>query len=882
MKLTSLLFKLVCVPVLLGLTVAFTASCSDEDTLQSGEHGYVQFKLYKEDSYQKTEETSRTASNELEYLNDAKKVKVLLSNGGAVASYTLTLNAFDEENAEFGLRSEKLQLLTGSYELIGYYLYNKVEEEILAGEPAEPTLIHVEKNGLTMQDVLVKTIGRGKVRFHLVKDLSAVMPQSRTGEQKQYPLSMVATTRIQLSNVDTKETFDLGIDENGKEKRLEVSYEESFRDDFSGTSYAVVDSLCSLPAGTYKIDMVYTYPKNSNITIEVGQVKDSFTFEVKDNQDPESNIVNIPITLQESAEYIKDYVALKSIWEKMDGSNWAYTGENYVKGFNWDFNKDIDMWGNQPGVTLNNEGRVTSLVIGDFGPKGMVPDEIGQLTALQTLSLGTHNDKPSASVPNGSANEDKAFHQALLNPTTANKELIRNDYMNRYVKRDLLSELSEPLKWGLKQKGIKIQENSRQIVPFDINQGELTNGITGISSEIGKLVNLEVLYIANSKIAELPATMANLTKVTDMELYNNPLMTKFPEVLSQMPGLIQLNLAMNRQWTSEEINKGLKALCEGAAQGELQMLYLGYNNLSEIPANVTNLKKLGKIDCVHNKLTSLPAFTDINLVQASFDYNQISFIPANFCGVEDVESITFSHNKLTALPEGFFNPKSAYVMASVDFSFNEITEVPRNYGCNVSTLSLAGNKLTAFPKGLFEGGSVFTTLNLSGNQISKFEKGDIVNSANKNLETLDLTYNQLSKFPDDFNAVNVPYLYGLDISYNRFNAFPFQPLNVDRLTVLGIRYQRDADGNRCLTEWPTGVYNHKGLRGLFLGGNDIGNVNVGKEETISYLIYNLDIADNPNIVINLSEVCAYIQAGMFMLFYDSTQDIRGCDALDLE
>lgn len=875
MKLTSLLFKLLCVPVLLGLTVAFTASCSDDDeALQNGAHGYVQFKLYKEASYSQTEEASRAAGTELEYLNDAKKVKVLLSSNGAVASYTLSLSAFDEDNAEYGLRSEKLQLLAGDYELVGYYLYNKVEEEILAGEPGEQTIIHVEKDGLTLQDVLVKAIARGKVRFHLVKDLSKVSPQSRASEGKQYPLSSVATARIQLTNVDTKESVDLD--------KLDVSYEEGYRDDLSGTSYAVVDSICSLPAGTYKVDMIYTYPKSSTSAIEVGQVSDSYTFEVTDNQDPESNIVNIPITLQESAEYIKDYAALKNIWEQMDGENWAYTGENYVKGINWDFNKDIDMWGDQPGVTLNSEGRITSLVIGDFGPSGMLPDDIGQLTALQTLTLGTHNDKLSASVPNGSANEDKKFYQALLNPTTANKKVLRNDYMERYASHDVLSDLSEPLKWGLKLKGTQIKESNRNISTFDVNQGELTNGITGISPEIGKLENLEILYIANSKISELPDEMAQLTKVTDLELYNNPLMKKFPTVISQMPGLIQLNLAMNRQWSSDEINNGLYSLCTGASKGVIQILYMGYNNLSLIPDEIRNMTKLGKIDCVYNQLTSLPSFGSINLVQATFDYNQITAIPDNFCGTEDVEEISFSHNKLTALPKNFFNAKSAYVMSSVDFSYNEITDVPDSYGCNVSTLSLAGNKLTKFPKGLFAGGSVFTTLNLSGNQISTFEKGDIVNPDNKNLESLDLTYNKLTKFPEDFNAVNVPYLYGLDISYNQFNAFPFEPLNVDRLTVLGIRYQRDNDGNRCLTEWPTGIYNHKGLRGLFLGGNDIGDVNISKEETISYLIYNLDIADNPNIVINLSEVCAYIQAGMYVLYYDSTQDIRGCDALDLD
>ena len=44
------------------------------------------------------------------------------------------------------------------------------------------------------------------------------------------------------------------------------------------------------------------------------------------------------------------------------------------------------MWGNQPGVSLDNKGRVISLSLEGFGAKGRVPDAIGQLTELR-LSL---------------------------------------------------------------------------------------------------------------------------------------------------------------------------------------------------------------------------------------------------------------------------------------------------------------------------------------------------------------------------------------------------------------------------------------------------------------------------------------------------------------
>ena len=69
-----------------------------------------------------------------------------------------------------------------------------------------------------------------------------------------------------------------------------------------------------------------------------------------------------------------------------------------------------------------------------------------------------------------------------------------------------------------------------------------------------------------------------------------------------------------------------------------------------------------------------------------------------------------------------------------------------------------------------------------------------------------------------------------------------------------------------------------GLRALYLGSNDIRVVT----DELSYMIYNLDIQDNPNISIDVSAVCSYIKSGWFNLMYSPGQDIRGCDFLNLD
>ena len=81
--------------------------------------------------------TTRAVTDKLDKLNDAQKVKVVMQYNGSTITQTLLLNAYNAENAEFGLRSDKLKLLTGTYTVIGYYLYDKLDNVLYAGPAGE-------------------------------------------------------------------------------------------------------------------------------------------------------------------------------------------------------------------------------------------------------------------------------------------------------------------------------------------------------------------------------------------------------------------------------------------------------------------------------------------------------------------------------------------------------------------------------------------------------------------------------------------------------------------------------------------------------------------------------------------------------------------------
>lgn len=849
--------------ILLSLLFLGFGCNDDKEVFQTG-NGYVQFKVYKSASYVK-DEASRAGGNVLDSLYEANKVKVVLRSNDYDFSQTLMLHAYDEQSAEYGLRSDKLELQTGEYTVVGFYLYDRAEKEpIFVGIPSEKTTFTIVSGGLVVQDLLVDAIGRGLVKFELIKNIQASRGASNS---EPYPFSDINMVDIKIQNMDTKKTQEF--------KSLKVTYVEDFDDRGIGyrTSVGRIDTLVTAEAGNYKILSYAAYNRTELLQYFNDEVLGEATFTVTDNKQTDAKV---PVTIMETAANIKDYYNLRTLWEELGGPNWSYVGESYPKGTNWDFdNKDIDMWGDQPGVSLDKNGRVIGLSIGDFNPTGVVPDVIGEFEELQSLALGTHNDKLRP------GENQLADLKGGLTPAVLEK--LRSDYMDNFALRDSRQDWDVQMQRCMVEAGQPAIKKSI-VQPKDVIHGDMTNGITGISEAIGNLKKLEVLYIANSPITSLPESLGDLESCTDLEIYNCPGLKAFPLQLARMKNLTQLNMAMNPQLAAA-FPEGIKQIAKGDAGKTLQILYLGYNNIGpRLPEEVSDMKKLGKIDLIYNKLEELPAFgKDVNLVQGTFDYNKIASIATDkngiFCGMDDVESLSFSHNELTEFPD-IFDASSIYIMASVNFSYNKIKKVDTKKGINVNELSLAGNELTEFPGALFEHNSPLTVLNLSGNKINKFTNEHLKGDKVYMMTSLDLSNNRLEKLPDALDGSKMPHLYGIDISGNQFSAFPWGLANISYLNTLIMRNQRDDDGNRVYKEWPTNIGNHKGLRALLLGGNDIGKV--PETERLSYLINTLDVSDNPSIVLNVSSVCPYIKAGMYLLIYDTTQDIRGCDYLTLE
>lgn len=865
--------KLIGIVRCLLMAIALTlAGCADIQELDYREdaYGYVQFKLYKAASYDAT----KAVVTQLDYLKDVSKIKVTLRYGENIMSQTLVLNSSDDKAAEFGLRSDKLKLLAGNYQVVMFSLYDKVDELVYEGTPAsEQSAFEVIPGGLQIHDLLADVVERGSVRFSLVKDMSGF---AQTKADNEYTFDVINTVTIGVrSDAGVLTTFE----------KLPADFSIHFTDDGVEDGYQtssfVCDTLLSLRAGKYNLESYMVYDER-NYLLEVNS-RLNVPFTISDNNTTE---VEVPVKLDQTDEYIKDYYALYEIWKALHGEEWYYVGENYPRGTNWNFNKDPDLWGDQPGVSLHANGRVALLNISDFGFYGDMPAAIGQLTEMVELYLGSHNDinlvtyDPTAAVGKGTARRMERHREYLnrMHPVTQMSEPIARAYAEHgktIPETSLYENLSETDIIDRKTGGMRIR-------PMDMISGQINNGLKSLPDEIGNLTKLVQLFIANSEIETLPESLANLTSCTDVEVYNCPKMTQFPMALAMMPELISLNIGNNRQWSAEEILKGFKAVATGPSKEKIQIMYMNSNNLEVVPAEIRNMKKLGMMDFSSNRIHTIEEAwgNDIKPVQIYLDNNQLSSFPVDekgvFCYMEDAETFSVRNNNFTEFPD-IFDAGSLYAVVSIDFSYNHISRFQNGKdfkGVYVETLTIANNpELTVYPIELKTSDSKIMNINFRGCNLKEFPKDCFTYPNAVFLQSFDFSYNDLKDLPGDMHAGNMPYLYGVELSYNQFSNFPWEPLDSQYLTVYAIRGQRDENGERCLSEWPVGLYNHRGLRGFYIGSNNLGKI----EDTISTLIYYLDISDNPEIIFDATDICYAYQVGAYYLIYDKTQDIRNCD-----
>ena len=841
---------------LLSSVLLFTGCTEEAEPVSEPGYGYVQFHLFKKGSYTK-------AGDKLEYLRDAAKIRVTLrSQDNDIITPVAVVEAVDKNLSEWGLQTAKIRLIAGKYTMTAYEIYDGLDNSVLVGSPSETVVLDVKPNGIVSEDIALNVVDRGWAKFRLVKDLSEIVG-TKAGKDgaDEHPFYGIQSVDLTVKNKNTGEITEI--------TNIEVTHKfvdgEKAADPDYVSGICVSDTLVALKGGTYTVTKFRTYFDYFRKVYETSTNVAENEFVVKDNQETDADV---PVTLHTTSGHVQDALALREIWEALDGPNWR---------IKWEFNCDVDAWTANTGVQILGNGRVASLDLTGTGAKGAMPAAIAKLTELRKLTLGTIGYNAAAGGTTVTTGRKLTYFTPEDHEADRRLTIGTRDPRSRFSKelQQSFEIAGDPVKPGVKS----LSERMPVMYKPEVNATD----IVSLPDEINQLKNLEHITIAFSPIKTFPADMSGLTALTDVEIFACTELTEFPKGLATCPKLTSLTYSFNVNTAIPSMEEGISAINNGPASKTIQLLYFPNQRIDNMPdlSNIPRLSVLVIQGCGLKSFTA-PFSKDQFFVQFMASDNELTSLPrdekGNFLAYNaETEEVNFSGNKFTELPD-IFDAKSAYQVGTVDFSKNQIASVEHGdayRGIKAATFDISYNKLKELPVQLFgTSSSSISYLKIDGNGMEKISKEAIEGKYTYRTTTISMAYNKLKSLPDEFDSLTFPYLSGIDMSYNRFDYFPYTAVNNQYLTVFIFRHQRDADGDRCMRTWPAGIGQAlAGLRALYLGSNDIRVVT----DQLSYMIYNLDIQDNPNISIDVSAVCSYIKSGWFNLMYSPGQDIRGCD-----
>lgn len=841
---------------LLSSVLLFTGCTDEAEPVSEPGYGYVQFHLFKKGSYTK-------AGDKLEYLRDAAKIRVTLrSQDNDIITPVAVVEAVDKNLSEWGLQTAKIRLIAGKYTMTAYEIYDGLDNSVLVGSPSETVVLDVKPNGIVSEDIALNVVDRGWAKFRLVKDLSEIVG-TKAGKDgaDEHPFYGIQSVDLTVKNKNTGEITEI--------TNIEVTHKfvdgEKAADPDYISGICVSDTLVALKGGTYTVTKFRTYFDYFRKVYETSTNVAENEFVVKDNQETDADV---PVTLHTTSGHVQDALALREIWEALDGPNWR---------IKWEFNCDVDAWTANTGVQILGNGRVASLDLTGTGAKGAMPAAIAKLTELRKLTLGTIGYNAAAGGTTVTTGRKLTYFTPEDHEADRRLTIGTRDPRSRFSKelQQSFEIAGDPVKPGVKS----LSERMPVMYKPEVNATD----IVSLPDEINQLKNLEHITIAFSPIKTFPADMSGLTALTDVEIFACTELTEFPKGLATCPKLTSLTYSFNVNTAISSMEEGISAINNGPASKTIQLLYFPNQRIDNMPdlSNIPRLSVLVIQGCGLKSFTA-PFSKDQFFVQFMASDNELTSLPrdekGNFLAYNaETEEVNFSGNKFTELPD-IFDAKSAYQVGTVDFSKNQIASVEHGdayRGIKAATFDISYNKLKELPVQLFgTSSSSISYLKIDGNGMEKISKEAIEGKYTYRTTTISMAYNKLKSLPDEFDSLTFPYLSGIDMSYNRFDYFPYTAVNNQYLSVFIFRHQRDADGDRCMRTWPAGIGQAlAGLRALYLGSNDIRVVT----DQLSYMIYNLDIQDNPNISIDVSAVCSYIKSGWFNLMYSPGQDIRGCD-----
>lgn len=275
--------------------------------------------------------------------------------------------------------------------------------------------------------------------------------------------------------------------------------------------------------------------------------------------------------------------------------------------------------------------------------------------------------------------------------------------------------------------------------------------LTNIVDDLGCLTNLNLAKNNLFNADDLFQALSQLRNIRKLDLSNNFLNGKLPEVVSNMAMIEELNMDVN----------GITALCPGVAYWtNIKIFTISDNSLTELTPECSSWENLQVLNLKNNKIT------DIGILPKSWP---------------NLERLYAGSNLLNTIP---YELGMSTKLKVLDLSANTIQTIPLSLaGCtSLEYLNLGSNKVEIVQPEIIGAFLQLQELHLYKNKIQVLpnEIGTL-----KHLRKLTLSSNNLKALPDEIGDCTT--LEELYVSNNaKFSSFPSTAGHLGRLRELAL------------------------------------------------------------------------------------------------
>lgn len=328
------------------------------------------------------------------------------------------------------------------------------------------------------------------------------------------------------------------------------------------------------------------------------------------------------------------------------------------------------------------------------------------------------------------------------------------------------------------------------------------NRLAAVPAGFFSLSSLVRLNLSSNQLKSLPAEISQMKRLKHLDCNSNLLETLPPE-LASMESLELLYLRRNKLRVLPEFPscKLLKELYVGENQIEvigaehlkhlnsLLVLDLRDNKLKSIPDEMTLLQSLERLDLSNNDISGLPySLGNLHLKFLALEGNPLRTIRREILNKGTQEVLKYLRSKITddepkqsdsvtdtamTLPsQSRVNVHAILTLKSLDYSDKQATSIPDEVfdavkSNMITSVNFSKNQLCEIPKRIVEVKETVSDVNLGFNKFS-FLTSELCML--QKLTFLDLRNNILSSLPEEMGSLIK--LQTINLSFNRFKIFP--------------------------------------------------------------------------------------------------------------